>query len=90
MNHEIDIKAGSISMVKSRRKTNIVKSNTFYDKIFSLFTKRKSPFKAPPNVSTRVVQRMVSPPVSKHAVQRKVSTHVVQRKVSPKISKHVV
>jgi len=94
MNHETDIKAGFISMIKSRRKTNIVKSNTIYDKIFSLFTKRKSPFKAPPNVSTRVVQRKVSPPVSKHVVQRKVSppvsTHVVQRKVSPPVSKHVV
>ena len=81
-------------MIKSRRKTNIVKSNTFYDKIFSLFTKRKSPFKAPSNVLTRVVQRKVSHPVSKHVVQRKVSpkvsTHVVQRKVSPSVSKHVV
>ena len=56
-----------------------------YDKIFSLFTKRKSPFKAPPKVSTHVVQRKVSPKVSP-----KVSKHVVQRKVSPKVSKHVV
>ena len=94
MNHKINIKAGSISMVKSRRKMNTKNPIPILNKIFPFFTKKKSPFKVPPNVSTHVVQRKVSPNVSTHVVQRKVSPlvsrHFIERKVSPPVSRHVI
>lgn len=50
MNNKINIKAGSISMVKSRRKMTTKNSFPILNKIFPFFTKNKSPFKVPPNL----------------------------------------